>query len=172
MCDFGLTLALASTVIGGVGAIQQGQAAASAAKYQAQVSEMNAKINEKRAQDAIERGTDAEQMKRREVARIQGEQTAAMAANGVDLSFGSPLDTLVDTKIAGELDALTIRTSAEREAYDYRVGASNDRAQAGMSRMEAKNAQTAGYLGAASTILTGGSKAYGQYKSSRIGAIA
>ena len=44
-----------------------------------------------------------------------------MAANGVDLSSGSPLDILGDTAMYGELDALTIRSNAEREAYGYRV---------------------------------------------------
>lgn len=171
MCEIATILTLASTVIGAVGAIQQGQAASAAAEYQAQVGEMNAILAERRARDADERGKLEEQKKRQEVARIKGQQRAAMGANGVDLTFGSPLDTLVDTAVLGELDALTIRTNTAREAYEHRVDAVNKRAGAELSRMKGESAKTAGYLSAAGTVLTGAGKSYGDYRKSSIGAI-
>lgn len=165
MCSLMMALAIGSTVVSAAGQIQQANAASSAAKYNAQVQDMNAQIAERRAKDAIERGADEEQRKRREVAKLMGQQTVAMAANGVDLSFGSPLDVLVDTATLGELDALTIRSNSYREAYDHRLAAWNQRTGAQMSRAEAKNAKTAGYLGAAGTVLTGAGNAYKSYKS-------
>ncbi|WP_245279876.1 hypothetical protein [Hyphomicrobium sp. 99] len=152
--------------MGAAGQVQQAQATAKAERFNAQVQNMNAKIADQRAKDAIERGQIEEQKKRQEVARIQGAQTAAMAANGVDLTFGSPLDTLVDTAVLGELDALTIRTNSYREAYEHKVDASNKRAGAQLSNMSASSASSGGYLSAMGTILGGGAKAYGQYKSS------
>lgn len=160
-----MILTIGSTVLGAAGQMQQASAQAAAAKYNSQVQQMNATLSERRARDAIERGAQEEQRKRMEVARIGGQQRAAMAANGVDLTFGSPLDTLVDTAVLGELDALTIRTNTYREAYDRRVDAVNQRAGAQLSQMEAKAAKTGGYLAAAGTILTGAGKAYQQYKS-------
>jgi hypothetical protein len=127
---------------------------------------MNARLAERRAQDAIQRGQIEEQRKRMEVAKIKGAQEVALAANGLDVSFGSPLDTIVDTATLGELDALTIRSNAYREAYENRVDASNQRANANLRRMEAASARTGGYLQAAGTILGGASKAYGQYQTS------
>lgn len=162
MCDPVTGLVIASTLLSAAGSIQQGNAANAAGKYNNQVAQMNAAISEKRAFDAVERGKIAEQQKRREVAAISGKQQAAMAANGVDITFGSPLDTLVDTAIQGELDALTIRSNAYREEYDYRVQASNQRAQGELQRMQGKAAKTAGYIGAGSTIL-GGSAKVAQY---------
>ncbi|MGJ5032265.1 virion core protein, T7 gp14 family [Bradyrhizobium sp. HKCCYLS2038] len=162
MCDITMALTIGSTLLGAAGAVQQGQAAAASSRYTAQVSEMNATLADRRARDALERGAVAEQRKRQEAASIVGKQTAAMAANGVDITFGSPLDTLVDTAVAGELDALTIRTNSAREAYDYRVQASNQRANAGLQRSQADSAETGGYLKAAGTILGGAGKAYGQ----------
>ncbi|MFZ5692457.1 MAG: hypothetical protein ACOY5F_14505 [Pseudomonadota bacterium] len=144
--------------------MQSGQAAAASGRYNAQVSEMNATLADRRAKDAIERGQLAEQRKRQEVAGIVGKQTASMAANGVDLTFGSPLDTLIDTATLGEIDALTIRTNANREAYDYRVQASSQRSQATLQRSQADSAETAGYLKAGATILGGGAQSYGRYK--------
>lgn len=173
MCELMTILTIGSTIIGAAGAIQQGQAAAASAKYNAQIGEMNATLAERRAKDAVERGATEEQRKRQEVARIKGQQTAAMAANGVDLTFGSPLDTLVDTAVLGELDALTIRTNAYRESYEHKVDAVNKRAGAELSRMQGKSAMQGGYLSAAGTVLTGAGKAYGQYtKSSSVGQIS
>lgn len=164
MCDVMMALTVGSTLMGAAGAIQQGQATASAQRYNAQVQEMNATLSERRAKDALERGAVEEQRKRQQVAQLRGQQTVAMAANGVDLSFGSPLGMLIDTAALGELDALTIRTNANREAYDFKVDAVNKRAGASMSRASADNAITGSYLNAGGTILGGAGKAYGQYK--------
>lgn len=164
MCDIMMALTVGSTLLGAVGQVQQGQATAAAQRYNAQVQEMNATLSERRAKDAIERGQADEQRKRQQVAGLVGQQTAAMAANGVDLSFGSPLDTLVDTAALGELDALTIRTNANREAYDFRVDAVNKRAGASMSRASADNAVTGSLLNAGGTILGGAGRAYQGYK--------
>jgi len=160
MCELGLILTLGSTVMGAMGQMQQAQATADAANYNAQVGDMNAQIAERRAVDALERGKTEEQRKRNEVAGIKGRQTAAMAANGVDLSFGSPLDTLVDTAVLGELDALTIRTNSYRENYDYKVDAVNKRAGANLERMKASSATSGGFLSAMGTVLTGAGKMY------------
>jgi len=166
MCDVVTALMIGSTVMGGVSAVQQGNAAAASATYNAQVATMNAEIMDKNARDAIERGKIEEQQKRFEIAALTGRQRAAMAANGVDLSFGSPLDTIVDTAMLGELDALTIRSNAAREAYDYKVAGANNRADAALSTANAKSSKTGGYLSAFGTILGGGSE-IGKYRASR-----
>ena len=85
----------------------------------------------------------------------------------VDIGFGSPLDTIVDTATLGELDALTIRTNSAREAYDSNVDATNRRAGATLDRMSAKSALQGGYLAAAGTVLTGVGNAYSGYKERR-----
>lgn len=158
MCDPVTGLMVASTLLSAAGSIQQGNATAAAGRYNNQIAQMNASISEKRAKDALERGKIEEQKKRKQVAQISGAQQAAMAANGVDISFGSPLDTLVDTAVQGELDALTIRSNTYREEYDYRVQAANQRAGGQLELMKGKSAQTAGYIGAGSTILGGGAQ--------------
>ena len=156
MCEITTALMIASTVAGGFAQIQAGNAQAAAANYNAQVAEMNATLADRAARDALERGAREEQQKRMETSALQGRQRAAMAANGVDLTFGSPLDTLVDTATLGELDALTIRRNAAREAYDIEAQGVNYRADATLSRMNAKAARTGGYLSAGGTVLAGG----------------
>lgn len=160
MCELTTALMIGSTLLGTAGAIQQGQAQAASARYNANVATMNAQMADRAAKDALERGKLEEQKQRQKTAQLMGAQTAAMAANGVDLSFGSPLDTLIDTATLGELDALTIRTNANREERDIRQQGANYRGQAAMQRSAAGSALTGGYLNAAGTLLGGGSKAY------------
>lgn len=160
MCELMTILAIGGTVLTAAGQIQQAQATGAANNYNAQVAEMNATLADRRAKDALERGKIEEQRKRQDVARITGQQVAASAANGIDLTFGSPLDTIVDTAVLGELDALTIRSNTYRESYDYKVQGVNQRAQAGLNRMQADSAITGGYLNAGGTVLTGLGRAY------------
>lgn len=172
MCEIATILTIGAAITGGIGQIQAANADAEARRYNAKVSEMNAELSRRRAKDAAERGARDEQRKRQEIAAIKGKQQAALAANGVDLSFGSPLDMIVDTAMLGELDALTVRRNAANESYDYLVQAENGRADAVLNRMNADAAQTGGYLAAAGTLLGGASDAYSQYKRPTIGAYA
>jgi hypothetical protein len=157
----GITLAgaaTAATIAGGVisagGAIMQGQAQAKQAKYQSAVERNNATIAGWQATDAQQRGKIEEQRQRLQTARLHGAQRAGMAANGVEIDNGSPLDVLMDTAQLGELDALTIRSNAEREAYGFRSQSSNLMAQSGLTRMAGRNAQQASYISAGSTLLS------------------
>ena len=66
----------------------------------------------------------------------------------------------------GELDALTVQSNSYREAYDHKVSATNERAGAELSRMEARHAKSAGFLNAAGTLIGGFGNAHGSYKKS------
>ena len=146
----------------GLGAMAQaqGQRHAAAAKaneyrYQAQVDDNNRKVALWKAQDAKDRGAKEEASLRTKVAQLKGRQKSALAASGVEIGDGSALDILGDTAALGELDALTIRSNAEREAYEQKVNASNLAANASMKRMGADNAIIAGRIGARTSLLSG-----------------
>lgn len=154
LANAALAASVVSGVVGAGGAIMQGQAQAKQAKYQSAVERNNAKIAGWQADDATKRGQIEEQRQRLATARLRGAQRAGMAANGVEIDSGSPLDILMDTQQLGELDALTIRSNAEREAYGFRSQQGNLMAQAGLTQMAGRNAQTAGYISAGSTLLS------------------
>lgn len=164
-------LMIGSTALGAAGTMQQANAAAASATYNAKVADMNAKLSDQQAREADAAGKVQEQQQRMKTAQLMGKQQAAMAANGVDLKFGSPLDTLVDTATMGELDALTIRTNTAGQVRDIRQQGENMRGQAGMYRAEASSARTGGFLGAVGTVLGGGAKAWSNYNTT-IGKIA
>lgn len=164
MCSLTLAAAIGGTILSAGAKIYQGQAEKQAANYNAQVLDINARLNERRATDAEERGKIEEQKKRAQVAATVGAQRVAMAANGVDIGFGSPLDTLIDTATAGELDALTIRSNTAREADEFRTDAFNNRADATMKRAAGAAAATGSLLSAGGSVLSGGSAAYKDWK--------
>lgn len=172
MCDIGTALMVGGALLGGAGQIASASAQSKAAQYNAQVQRNNAELADRQAKNALDAGTREEQKQKAMTQQLMSKQQASMAANGVDVQFGSPLDLMVDTAKLGAVDALTIRTNAYRNYDDTRNQAVSSRNQASLYDMEAKNSRTAGMLGALSSVLTGAAGAYKNYKSAQIGAIA
>lgn len=151
------------------GMYAQGQQAKQMGEYQAVVAAnnaitagYNADIQERAASDAEARGRIEEQQQRLRVKQAIGQQRSALAASGVQVDTGSALDVVADTSMFGEMDALTIRSNAEREAYGNRVNAFNYRAQGqnfmaegALSRLAGSNAARNGMWGAGATLLSG-----------------
>lgn len=155
MCE---PVAIASVVSSVAGTLLQAQAqskqakaAAAQARYQAQVADNNRALAERMAEDAEARGEVDVRRHRQQIEQLKGRQVAALAASGVDVASGSPLDVLADTAGLGALDEQTIRGNAAREAWQYRVQGSNEQAQATLLRSQAANTVS----GAAGTLLTG-----------------
>lgn len=111
---------LASTGLGVMGQMQQAQSQQAMYGYQAQVARNNQIAADRLAVDAEKRGQIAEDRHRLRTRALMGTQTAALAGQGTDLA-GSPTDILGDTAAAGEMDALTLRSNAMREAWGYRT---------------------------------------------------
>jgi hypothetical protein len=157
MCTpmLGMMLNMAGAISQARGQKQAAAAKADEYRYQAQIDDNNRKVALWKAQDAKDRGAKEEASLRTKVAALKGRQKSALAASGVEIGDGSALDILGDTAALGELDALTIRSNAEREAYEQKVNASNLAANAGMKRMGADNAIIAGNINARTSLLSG-----------------
>lgn len=138
-------LMLAGTAISAIGQISQGNSAN--------------KIAQANAQLALQEGES-----RREAHKYEGlklsreknamisEQKALYGASGVDISSGTPLDVMAKTAVEYERDIgmtglagdkAMLRAQNEAEIYKY----------------QGKQAKTAGWLGAGSTLLSGFGKA-------------
>src|SRR5690348_14280250 len=88
----GLALSAVGAGVSAVGALQQGQAQAAAANYQAQVARNAQTVAQWKANDALARG-DTQALERDQKTRAQvGAQRAALASSGTDLSVGSNTD--------------------------------------------------------------------------------
>lgn len=151
----GTIASLAGAGISALGSIQQGKAAAASANYNAQMAANNAAIQRQNSSFAAQEGTantEAASMKARaEYGAIKANQ----GASGVDVGSGSSVDVRSSARELGQLNALTVRSNAARQAYGYQTAAMNDEAQSGLDKSQAANASTAGYIGAGSTLLGG-----------------
>jgi hypothetical protein len=146
-----------------IGSYEQGQAKSQAAMYQAQVAANNAAIARQNAVFEIQGGeTEATNVGLRIRAAI-GAEKARQGASGINVNKGTAVDVRAGTEELGMLDALTVRSNAARKAYGYQVSATSDVAQSGLLQMEGSQAQEAGDIGAAASLLSGASTVGGNY---------
>lgn len=141
---------LASQVFG---AYSAANAEKDALKYQSQVNDLNARMADMQAKDALERGNFAERNARMATRQQRGAQVASMAARGLDISEGSALNILTDTDYFGEQDALIIRDNAAKEAWGYRQQGRNYRGEAEL--LDNRSDAISPFRSSASTLLTG-----------------
>ena len=118
-----LGLSAAGTAASAVGAYRQSQMAKATA-------EANAAYSKEQANDAVRRGEqDAMEMQRR-VASAKSSQRVALAAKGLDLSYGTAADLQDQTDFFGQQDVATARNNARREANSYLNRSSGYQAEA------------------------------------------
>lgn len=118
-------------------------------EWQKQQFEFNKQIAEMQSKDAIRRGDSEARKVRKAGKQIIGSQRAALAAQGIEIDSGSALDIQGDTAYLSEMDALTIKNNAAREAWGYKMDALQSGYQGQMAQYAAQNK-------ARSTLLTGG----------------
>jgi hypothetical protein len=146
-----LAMTAASTGMSAMGQMNAQAAQGAQASYLAQVERQRQAVARMQADDARKRGEVAVDRQRTVTSQRIGTQTAALAAQGTDMT-GSEADILGDTAAAGELDASTLRANAAREAWGYEVGANNAGANAGLY-----DAFQPSNLGAGTSLLMGAS---------------
>ena len=147
------------------GAISSGQASQASANYQSQVAANNAQIANQNALYATAAGNAQAEQSRMKTNAIIGAQMAGQASSGIDTGSGSPLDVRTSQKEVGELDVLTIRNQAARQAYGYQTQSMSDTAQSGLDTAQGQFAATAGDIGGVSSILGGAASAGSKYAS-------
>jgi hypothetical protein len=152
-----LVAALAGTAVGTVGTISSAQAQSANAAYQAQISANNTTIANQNARYAMEAGNAKEQQTAIQERQTQGEVTAALAANGLDVNAGTPEDVRKTTRESGQLTEQQVIDNAALQAYGYRTTATNFAAESGLQTAESGQAATAGNIAAAGGILAGAS---------------
>lgn len=145
---------LVAAAVQAVSSIQAGKAQAAQYESAARAQEYNAAVSRQRAEATQAVTGQREQAQRREAMLVMGKQRAAAAQAGFGLG-GSAADVERQSQVMAELDALNIRYEGALEAKGLLDQASLDTFQAGASRSAGSAAKTAGYLGAAGSLLTG-----------------
>lgn len=132
---------MAGAAISAMGAIAQGNAAKSAANY-------NAQINERDAVVALDQSRQDAYRVRLQGQQAQGSLLAGYGAAGVSTDEGSPLDVLRMSAANAKLDEETVR-------YKGRLKATGYYSEAALNRYSGETAQTQSRYRAASELLTG-----------------
>lgn len=141
MAPLAVPLLLAGTAVSAYGQYQSGKAAAQEQNYNALLQEREAK--------ATEQKTRLEQQRQAESAsRQRAELASKLSASGAVTTAGAPLMIMSEQAIEHDIESQMI-------GYEGREAAAASRAGAAMSRIKAKNARTAGNIGAGSTLLHG-----------------
>lgn len=120
------------------------------AKAERVISKSNERIANVRAEDALKRGQEAVSLSRRRTKKLVGSQRASIAAQGIRTDVGSAQDVQQEAQDIGELDALTIKNNAAREALGFKTEAISTSLQgriaAGRGRVEALDTLAVGGL--------------------------
>lgn len=165
MCEPVTTLMIAATATQAVGKGVSALNNAAGQRYAAKVATRNAQLSNEQARDAQEANRLEAQRLYRKAGQVAGQQNAAMAANGVDLGFGSAMQVQSDTaRLVGE-DASQLYRKGYEETRGFEINASNQRAEARGRKRAATAALVEGAFDVGSTIL-GGAKEYSKYKRS------
>lgn len=165
MCE-PTTLLIAATATQALGQAYSALSANAQARGQAQQAAMNRDAANVAAADALERGNEEQQRHYRKVSAMQGAQRAAMAANGIDIGFGSALDVVGDTAMYGEEDASSIAKNTVREARGFEIQAANFESDRRSAKKAASGALIGGAFNVGSTIL-GGAMQYRKLQATR-----
>lgn len=163
MCEPVTALTVAATAVAAAGSGVSAIQSASMQRYQARVADRNAGLSNEAARDAQDRNRIEAQRLYRKTGAVAGQQNAAMAANGIDLGFGSALQVQQDTAAIGAEDVSQLYRSGYQETRGFEISASNDRAQAAGARAGAKAAIVKGVFDVGSTVL-GGASQVSKYK--------
>lgn len=152
------------------GSYQQATRQKSVLNYEAAIASNNAKIAEMQGQQAEVVGAQMEMAQRMKTALTVGSARASLAANGVDLTYGTAANVLATTAYNGERDVMTIRDNTARAKWGYDVQAQNYKSEAAFdtSNAESINPTMAGV----SSLLNGASGvavSYANYKAATQG---
>jgi hypothetical protein len=170
-------VALASTyamaggaAVGTVGSYYSALGEKTALGFQADLDAINARIADRKARDSLARGEREYGAHRLKTAAFKGQQRTELAANNVDLGFGSAAAVLASTDLLGDVDAETILANASREAWGHRLEAVGLRGSSAVNRASAK-AINPGMEAAGSLLTSAGTVASHYYGLKETGAI-
>lgn len=155
----GLALSAVGTGVGVMGSLQTAAAQQASAKYQAQVAAGDQQIALQNASFAANSGEEQAAVQEQKTRTQEGEILASQASSGVDVNSTTASDVRTSEEKLGALDADTIRSNAARQAYGYQTQATNFENAESADVAQGENAETAGGIGAATSLFSGAGNA-------------
>jgi hypothetical protein len=163
LAKVGMGLNAFGSLLGASGQAQEGNTAADAYVFQAQIAANNARIARENEAAGLTAAGINEGYKKLESGQLVGAQRAAQAANGIKVDQGSPADVRDSTALVGSLDAALMHFNAAREAYGLESEAGALDQQSDLYRRAASNVKSAGKSKALATIIGGAASVFGKW---------
>lgn len=146
-------LAVAAGVTQAAGSIMGGMQGKAQANAEASIARRNQALAVDAYRESREAGAGERRDFWRKIGSIKGQQIASMAANGIDVDFGTAARVQDDTQMLANDDAANLYKNIENRSKGYVIEAGNHAYEAKAAKARGKAAMTQGIFGAASSIL-------------------
>ncbi len=150
-----LSLSTIATGASVAGTLLSGYSAYAAGNYQNKVAVMNAKVAEQNATEARNRSQREAAQQDALTLGMLGEQEAAQSASGLSITGKSQVLTRKAAARLGRIDTLNVIEAGNREAYNYKVDATNQLAQGKLAKASGTSSLLGSFLGAGASLVGG-----------------
>lgn len=144
----------AGGILSAFGAISSGESQKGLEDYQAGVAQINAQTARQNADYAEQLGSLQQQQFGFRAGQQFGGIRTAQAASGLDVNSGSAKSVQDSQKLLTNLGETSIASSTNKQAYDFLTQATGFQNQAQLDLLAGKDAENAGYINAASGIIS------------------
>lgn len=141
-------MSAASSLAGGYSQLQQ-------SKYEAGVDKQNAQLAREAAAESIRTGEKERRDFFRKVGSVKGQQSASMAANGIDVGYGTAEHIREDTQNLANEDASTLYGNIHNRTRGYIIEASNHTMAAKAAKARGRAAMIGSVFEAGTSLLSG-----------------
>jgi hypothetical protein len=152
-------MAIASSVVSAAGSVYGGLQANAQGKYESKLAKRNAAAEVEAEREERRLGEDEARKYYRELSHAKGQNIAAMAANGVDVNFGSAERLQQDTEMLGDEDVTAIYRNTEQRRKGRLINAANFVEEAKAAKSRGKAALVGSMFSAAGSLMSGASQA-------------
>lgn len=153
--------AVAAGVMSAAGTLVQGMSAQQQGNYESAVAKQNARLEIEAARESEKTGYQERRKFWREVGQTKGQQIASMAANGIDVDYGTAGRIQDDTRLLSNEDAENLYGNIRQRTRGHLINAGNFQQEAKAAKRRGRAAMTASVFGAAGSLLGGISQMQG-----------
>lgn len=160
MCE-PTTLMIIAGGMAAAGSLTQGYSALQQGNYESAIARQNAQLSRESAAESLKTGQKERRDFWRKVGSVKGQQIASMAANGIDVGYGTAERIQEDTQALADEDASTLYENIHHRTRGYTIEAANYKAESKAAKQRGRAAFVGSVFEAGSSMLGSVSQAKG-----------
>lgn len=150
-----LPLPVAAAAVSAVGSLVGGYSQLQQGNYEAGVAKQNAALSREAAAESIRTGQVERRDFWRKIGQVKGQQTASMAANGIELGYGTADRIEGDTRALAAEDADTLYRNQNERTRGFIIDSANYKASAKASKQQGVSGLVGSVFDAGGSLLGG-----------------